>query len=522
LEHIFAQAESYLSSLGGLPDLERLRLWRELLLQLTGRLCRLRKDLTALDEAADKLGEIDAPAEWVTAALAEADLEELATGACARIRSNRLRLTTRLRRLPASVLALEELEPEPLYRALASVARLDDEWRGLAALHDPDPPEIVFRRHIEPMDDGDTRVITLFRLAAKALEAPCPSRRTRKFVLQMLGQALANLHSDVRLVALTPSLPILAGRADPGLLLSETREAFVHLVNLMTVAWPLRRGAIERLLVSLGSCPAQRASELFGELEGLLADGIPGQDEDAAADLLPVLTAARERLPAEVATIAKQPWGGRLRFSDATSEQIRKLCQASMEERLRTLERIEEIEPSSRVVQALVFLLLQGGTDPILSMIDRWPRGSERDDVCHRLVLHGWVAEEAAGELIRRMEDSRLTLEATVWTSHASHGTAEWTALFATLAVEYGGDPSDPAWVLLVQDLWSGEPEPRRQILAETVLAALGKEAPQTAEKALRLWLHAHLSPRDDCGKTGTCDKALGAIRAALSLSSPA
>ncbi len=59
LENLFEQAESYLSSLVGLPELEGLRLWRELMVQLTGRLCLLRGNLTAFGQAAEKLRETD-------------------------------------------------------------------------------------------------------------------------------------------------------------------------------------------------------------------------------------------------------------------------------------------------------------------------------------------------------------------------------------------------------------------------------------------------------------------------------
>ena len=69
---------------------------------------------------------------------------------------------------------------------------------------------------------------------------------------------------------------------------------------------PPVRDALEALLVRLASTLFTRKDEtsrwtrstgaLFAGFEQLLADGIPGQEESAAADFLPVLTAALERL----------------------------------------------------------------------------------------------------------------------------------------------------------------------------------------------------------------------------------
>lgn len=527
LEHLFEQVETYLSAVVGLPELEGLRFWRELIPQLTGRLCVLQRDLVALDQAAEKLGEMDHLAARVTGALASAECMDLASQACARIRLGRLRLTTRLRWLPETVISSGDLEPEPLYKAMASVAPLEDEWLGLAALHDPDPPEILFQRYLDRVGDRDTQVIALFRLARRALDHPGTTREKKRLVLQMLGQALSAMQSVERLVALTPLLPELVARVDPGRAVEEYREAFARLLELHTVPWTIRRDALERLLVQLASNPIIRKSEsprwardtcaLFAELEHLLAESIPGHEESAAADLLPVLTAARERLPAEVTLHLERPFGRRLQFAEPESEQIRVLCQTSLAERIQALETFGAVGISLRMIQALAFLLLRDGPGNVLALIDRCPSGSQRDDLCRRLVMHGWTTGQAAGDLVQRIDDSSLRLEASIWTSRASCDTTQWMASFASLAAESGIDPSDPVWTPLIQDLWSSEPESRRQVLAEAVLTALGQEEPRTAESALRLWMHAHLSPQDQ--GAGLCDKALDAIRTSLSLS---
>ncbi len=423
------------------------------------------------------------------------------------------------------MISSRDLEPEPLYKALASVAVLEDEWLGLAALHDPAPPEVLFQRYLDRIGDRDTQVIALFRLARQILDHPETAREKRQLVLQMLGQTLGAMQSDVRLVALTPWLPEMAARVDPDLALEEYREAFARVFGLHTVSWPVRRDALERLLVQIASRDvetsrrARMASALFAGFEQLLADGIPGQEESVAADLLPVLTAALERLPAKVGANLEQPLGSRLRFSDAESEQIRALCQAPVMERVRALETWRNVEPPFRLVQALTYLLVQERSDQVLVLLDRSPGGSQRDDLCRRLVAHGWVTGRAAGELIRKIEDSGMARETSLRIDSAPRGRAEWLVAFASLAAEDGIDPSDPVWTLALQNLWSSEPEPRRQVLAESVLTALGQGAPQTAEITLRLWLHAHLSPQDQRIQTGLCDSALAAIRTALVLS---
>ncbi|HSK79199.1 MAG TPA: hypothetical protein VLQ45_22285, partial [Thermoanaerobaculia bacterium] len=410
----------------------------------------------------------------------------------------------------------------------ASITALEDEWLGLAALHDPDPPEILFQRYLDRIGDRDTQVIALYRLARQVLDRPETTRKKRQLVLQMLGQALSAMQSDARLVALTPWLPELVAHVDLHRAIEDYREAFARLLGLHTVSWPARRDAIEGLLVRLASVLLSRKAEasrwtrsvraLFVTFEETLAHGIPGQEESAAADLLPTLTATLERLPAEVANL-EHPLGSGLRFSDAESEQIRTLCQAPTEERVRALETFAGTDVPQRMAQALAFLLLREGTEKVLAWIDRCPSGSQRDDLCRRLVVQGWVTGPAAGDLLRRIVDSDLARETSVWIGDTSHGAGDWLPAFATLAAENEVDPSDPVWTPLLRDLWTSEPSTRRQILAEAVCAALSLEAPQTAERALRLWLHAHLSPRDHRRQPGTCDKALGAIRTALALS---
>jgi AcrR family transcriptional regulator len=259
----------------------------------------------------------------------------------------------------------------------------------------------VFQRHVEPISDNDTRVIAMFRLAWKIMKTPQSRPRIWKLVIQMLGQALANLQSDSCLVALTPWLPVLASQADPSLPIPEFREAFTRLLNLQTVPWTLRRDAIERLLIYLGSCPARKVLKLFSELEIILAYGIPGQDEEQAADLLPVLTAALERLPG---TPKGRPLGSWLRFEGYESEQIRLLCIASAEERTRRLkdELTSEIPP--RRAQALSYLLLHQEPEQIPALVDSWPAGLWRDDLCRRLAGYGWVTGSTALNLLQRIE----------------------------------------------------------------------------------------------------------------------
>lgn len=528
LENLFEQAESYLSSLVGLPQLEGLRLWRELMIQLTGRLCLLRGDLTALDQASTKLREMDPVVARATEFLASAGFRELAAEASARIQSGRLRLATRLRWLPKTVTSSRDLEPEPLYRALASVGTLEDEWLGLAALHDPDPPEILFQRYLDRMGDRDTQAIALFRLTRQVLDNSETTREKRQLVLQMLGQALGAMQSDARLAALTPWLPELVARFDPIRAIEEYREAFARLLGLHTVPWTVRRDALETLLVRLtstlreakASSWTRTAPALFAGFEEHLADGIPGQEESATVDFLPVLTAALERLPAEVTASLESPIGSRLDISDAESEPIRALCQASVAERVRSLETWRTTEPPFRLTQALAYLLI--GSDQALAIIDRFPAGSERDDLCRRLVAHGWVVGPGADELIRRIGDSGTSLETRLLmpgTTASEKDPMRWMELLASRIVDVGANPSEPTWGPVLEEIWSCDPRQSRPTLAEAVLAALGREAPQTAENALRLWLHAHLSPRDGHAHSGVCKNALEAILASLALS---
>jgi hypothetical protein len=534
LKHLFQQAETYLAALIGLPELEGHRLWQSLMLQLTPRLCALEGNLTHFEQVAEKLRDSDELAARVTGALAAAGHMELAARAGAQIRSGHLRLATHLRWLSEAPDSSRNLQPEPLYNSLASVAALEDEWLGLAALQDPDTPAILFQRYLDRIGDRDIQALSVFRLARHALDhqaATGNGGREGELVLQMLGQALGAIQSDARLAALTPWLPMLVAQVDPLRAAEEHREAFAHLIGLHTVPWPDRRDAIEKLLTSLGSClfaggtsprQEQRASELFGELETVLAEGIPGQEEEAAADLLPMLIASLELLPAGVAAARKHPLGSRLRFGETASEQVRALCLASAEERARALEEWKDTEPPSRLAQAVAYLLLAQGPEQVSARIDSWPAKPWRDDLCRRLAVHGWVTGNAARELVEKIGDFSVAQEAELlikMTSLMIEDRTHWLERVASRAADDGVDPSDPSWTPLLKEIWKSDPRQGRTILGEAVLAALGRGAPQTAETTLRLWLHAHLTPLDGDASPGSCDRARRAIRTALTLS---
>lgn len=280
---------------------------KNLLIRATCRRCVLSESLEILRRIAERLlpEEEDELRELLAPQLAALDGKgpKLAQEVCTGIGDRRLQLVTLLRSAPQ--IPAETLAPASLYAALARIEILQDEHRGLAALLEtPSDPRELLQRHILPIQEPRIRTRALLRLARHTLafEIACHKRPDRLAPLELVRWLLTT-ETDEELASLTPEIAALGAEAGGDRALAEVQEAARRLAALETVAWPIRREALEDLLarVAAGLLPPPKAARALVTILRL-----PRQLRPEAArqelrqhwlEILPLIAAAVERLP---------------------------------------------------------------------------------------------------------------------------------------------------------------------------------------------------------------------------------
>jgi hypothetical protein len=227
----------------------------------------------------------------------------LAEEVCEKIGDRRLRLITFLRSAPE--ISPESLTPPRLYEALAHVESLQDEHRGITALLEtPHDPRELLQRHILPIREPRIRTRALLRLARHTLafEIACHDRPDRLAPLELVRWLLAT-ETDEELASLTPEIAALGAAVGGSQALAEVQEAARRLAGLETVAWPVRRDALEDLLARVADGllpPRQWAKALVTILhlpQQLRPESARQQLRQHWVEILPFIAAAAERLP---------------------------------------------------------------------------------------------------------------------------------------------------------------------------------------------------------------------------------
>jgi hypothetical protein len=547
LRNVLEHAERYAAAVAP-TEAEGFQLRGEVLIRVACRLCLVQGGLQFLPQAVERLlpEEEDELRSSLARALAEATEAdpppaERLRQICDGIHDPRRRLLARLEALPPADRPKDLLQPASLYQATASIAALEDERLGLSALLDrPLQLQELAARTVSRMRDRERQNQALLRLAWHALGFESSffgKRQDRAAAIELVRGSLA-VGSDLRLAALTPEIARLGAQRGGSLAVAEFQEAARRLLSLDTVPWPRRLAALEAVLADAASVldSPKRVAAVVETVARL-----PAEMEDGAAreevrrlwhEVLPRLVALADRLPDKTAqTLARSLRAG-AQAAAGSSRSVLELCLASPEERRLRAERLlREESPDPDVLRALPFLLARfgrpSGLEPeVLSAVERLPADASRDELCLRLIRHGWVRSETAERLAGLVQGPDLQVEARVWLGlqpgPGSPAGDSWLQDLAALVSRGGADPSDPAFEPLLARLWQQDPEKSEQALGQAVVEALPAGGRARGEAALRLWLHAHLSPRPGLPqpeRLRRCADLEGVMRRALDLS---
>ncbi len=150
--------------------------------------------------------------------------------------------------------------------------------------------------------------------------------------------------------------------------------------------------------------------------------------------------------------------------------------------------------PSPEEVRALAFLLADGDAGLVPELIGRLSPDGERDGLCLALLQGGWLTGAEAAALAGRIGDEEVRREADLARGPESVGSETWIAALGFLLERGSFDPADPRRWRTLRHLWTLGPS-AAPVLATATARALprGRAA---GERALRVWLQAHLAPR--------------------------
>ena len=519
LEILFERAEIFAAAAE--TSAEAFGLRSRLIILLASRLCVRRWSLDPLAAAVARLLPEEESELFAAVATALAHQQPaLARQACAMIPDPRRQLAAELALDGAEpTTSGKELDLPRLYNALASVAGAEDERLALALLAGP---PLDLRGRIEDsalrLRGKERRVQVLLDLARQALRLDERLHRNELRdplgPLQLIRQSLTGLGADDRLLALTVELVELIAPLPMDRLLPELHEAFeVALLRFPEVPWPQRREALEGLLVRLRpvllqGCPwpgPRRPEAALGSAAADLIDAIlelPQRAAEGAAreeirrrwhEILVLVTAAAERLPVGSRVIgAERDW----RWLTVEQQRIVRLCADDVETRRQRAAGWLVSRPMAPAgeAEALAYLLAAPFPDLACDLATRLPAGAGRDDLCLRLLRHGWVGPPESGRLEAAIGDPAVAAAARLWRRDLPP--EEWAATFAELVARYGLDPSHPgAWPLL-RRLRQLDERHGTRLVAAAAAQALALGGTRAGERMVVLWLNAFLAPR--------------------------
>jgi hypothetical protein len=502
---------------------------KNLMIRATCRLCEITRRLECLThissrllpEEEDEIRSLLAPRLSVLSEVGRRLAEEI----CAGIGDRRLRLLTLLRSAPG--VPPETLAPAPLYAAMARVEVLLDECQGLMALLEtPADPRELLQRLVLPIGEARVRTRALLRLARHALEfeTACHDKPDLLAPLELV-RWLITTESDEELASLTPEIAALGAGAGGSRSTAEIQEAARQLAALETVAWPVRREALENLLARLASglLPAREATKALTTILRLTAQLRPEtarqQLREHWSEILPLVVAAVDRLPEKHLRPLRRALEEGLRgfTSDAAQQRIFALCLTPSADREKTAS--PRIGTAISELEALVYLFLKPSPHRVPEVVEQLPM-RERAPLILRLLRHGWLPEETARGLSSLVAGSEDEAEAEVWCGPKPGAEPAWLERAALWIAGTSLTPSSVEVEPLLSRLWSTS-EAWRPALAWAAQDSLRRGGWSRGEAILRTWLHAHLAPRLGQGRPDglmAAREAAAALRLALQL----
>lgn len=503
-ELLLENAERYAAAVAP-TAVEGFQLRKDLLLRITARLCSFRRSKQDLERAVGRLLP-DEEDELRTVLAPQLRSREIAEG----IRDRRRRLLTLLETIPPEQTERDLLAARSLYAAVVKVDAIEDELRGLSTLLEyPLDLADLAEKKIGAIRDPGIRLQALLRLAWHSLafqESFYGGRPDRAAAVEMVRSAFT-ADTDARLVALTPQIVELGAQVGGARAVAEFQEAARRLVQLDSVSWQDRLEALERLLACIPSLflapgdrrGAKRAAEVLEAVARL-----PFQSDAGTAleeiqgrwhEVLPIATAVLDRLPDKVASRVRRAIQPVLSFPvPPVQRRVFELCALPPGERLDEIDRrLQKPDLNPEEALALPYLLTVPAPQRVRAVLELLPADAERDGLLLRLIRNGWLPAEQISALPPLFSSLEAKQRAQVWTSAERDA---WCEILAGLSARGEVDPAVPGDDPLVRRLWEGSPPEHLQLLARAVLDALRTGGRQRGEAALRLWLHAWLTPK--------------------------
>ncbi|HSK78976.1 MAG TPA: hypothetical protein VLQ45_21160, partial [Thermoanaerobaculia bacterium] len=316
-----------------------------------------------------------------------------------------------------------------------------------------------------------------------------------------------------------------ASLGSPRLLL----ELQAAVVELLAKPWEETREIFEDLLFRLRTSlpPPERERALLVLFRSLREIPDTESRRERTLQLLPLLAAAAEQLPGKlIRRVFRRAGQSALREAPSPSPEgfTAQICAADPALRIEAAKVFaqgqNELAPGAPF-HALALLVSQAAPETSVALVLRTLPDSLRDEACRRLIRYGWLPPLQARELLAVITQSVPALEAGLF---LEEGADPWLRSLARLAASHGFEPSAPESSPILERLWRIAPPLSRPCLADAVVTAL-RSGPEEAERAIRLWLHAHLPPRLGAGKAERqkeSEEAAGALREALTLAAPA
>ncbi len=548
LKELWENAERYAVAVAE-SDGEGFELRAEVLSRVTGRLCVLRPDLTRYRKALERLlpDEEDLLRLAVIDELAAGDetCRRLALEVCGELGSRRLALRRRLRLNTAGERLDDILSPADLYQAVSGSDTIADELaalRPLLAL-----PATVDRRN-DPgrrglfldLRNNDRRILAMLDLARHDLAFQRrhlrPSQLDPVAALRPLSRVVGGVTSDRRLVTLMPELVVMGSQVTPNQAVAELQESVLRLLRLVEVSWPLRAEALETILSHVGpwalSTDDAQASDrrkaavtFFRWIVRLPAQpDLPDDLNDRWPELLPIVLAAAERLPASCRHRLHHPWPaliergmyrlwGRWRSpwtrgasgfaawaigtppagpSAGGTPNMPAVCFAAVDQLAAHLGERLDSRDASPVPQALLCLLAARDADRVPPLLERMAPAARRA-LTLRLVRYGWLEDLPTS--LPEGKDPTLRL---AWELRRGAAERDAEAIVEGVAEAVGRNALDPLNAHSAPQrraLWTVETGRCCASLAEATISALAAGR-GPAERALCFWVHGWVKPR--------------------------
>lgn len=515
IDELFGRTEDY-AAMAGATAAEGFELRREVLVSLAGRLCAADRELSPLDQAAERLlpEEEDELRREVALRLAEAGERELALVAAAGLRSRKLALVTRLALDPEEC----PLNLSDLYYAVAASPAIADERRALSALEPlPSDPAVLARDHLEGMARKGRQIEALVDLARHAL-AFQQRRFGRRFqdrlaAILPLKEALGVVESDAWLAALVPELVAVGARLGAAQAVAEVQEAVERILDLSTVAWPRRREALLRVIAGIENAlsdegaplsPSRRRRALgLVEWVGRWPSG-PAEDDGQAElrrdwhRILPWLRVIEAHLGVMPGRGLRRLWDG---WGWLTSEQ-RVVADLSFLPQSALWESVDSLggPPTVDVVRAMACSVLSGVSERVPELVFLLPPGKDRDELVEELIRFasaGSLGSRVEAQLIAGVTSkSRPRVTAWLWLRQVGATTGPvWPGPLVDLAAAAALDLDDPTTASWRRGIWRAARDVSLPALATAAVTALATGGKPGCEQGLRLFLNAYLAP---------------------------